>query len=358
MYVRTHKFVTIRQCAGENYSSYLLRVEKLSRGLGFFDNNNRSSYLALQEARKSLALVLAVIGLRDQSLCKELIAKDDLTWEYFETILRSREIAEESVDKLHSEINCVNASTVTKADAEQNFETVYYRCGSNSKASDSSHNVNCGKFREHNMRYRHRYRNSYFCGSRPRTEKRTETEQRCYDCGGPRHPARLCPMVKCRNCGHRGHIGSDCGQSKCWRCGDSTHHNSGCWKCKSKSPTPFWSGRHEPNLICQNEEPVKYWCNASENEFSHDALFPSLQSNCKSEAKTILPLALENGKRKRHKALPCNILGENSSNEHHSSDNESTYKRVKTDAYAYSNDRHNSMHVSDRSAFHDTGADY
>ena len=36
LFVRTQKFVTVRQAAGEDYYSYLVRVQKLSRELDFF----------------------------------------------------------------------------------------------------------------------------------------------------------------------------------------------------------------------------------------------------------------------------------------------------------------------------------
>ena len=70
--------MTVRQCAGEDYSSYLLRVEKLSRSLEFFNSENAAANDALQAARNSLAVVLAVNGLRDQALCRELISVNDL----------------------------------------------------------------------------------------------------------------------------------------------------------------------------------------------------------------------------------------------------------------------------------------
>ena len=52
LYVRTQKFVTVRQCAGEDYSSYLLRVEKLSRSLESFNSENAAANDALQAAKK------------------------------------------------------------------------------------------------------------------------------------------------------------------------------------------------------------------------------------------------------------------------------------------------------------------
>ena len=51
LYVRTHKYVTVKQLAGEDYSSYLLRIEKCSQSLDFFDSKSNSTKQALQKAR-------------------------------------------------------------------------------------------------------------------------------------------------------------------------------------------------------------------------------------------------------------------------------------------------------------------
>ena len=50
---------------------------------------------ALQTARKSLAMML-----RDQQLCKELIAMNGLTWEQLSNISKCVSTAKESIDKL------------------------------------------------------------------------------------------------------------------------------------------------------------------------------------------------------------------------------------------------------------------
>ena len=104
-YVKTQKFVTVRQAAGEDYSRYLLRVEALSRSLDMFNNANADTNKALQVARQDLALVLAVNGLRDQTLCRELISDSALTWKKLGDILRSKAVADESVVKLHANVN-------------------------------------------------------------------------------------------------------------------------------------------------------------------------------------------------------------------------------------------------------------
>ena len=88
--MRTQKFVTVNQCLGEEYTNYLCRVERLSRDLEIFTSDNTVANTALQAARDSLALVLAVNGLRDRDLCAELIAKPDLTWALLSSLLRSK----------------------------------------------------------------------------------------------------------------------------------------------------------------------------------------------------------------------------------------------------------------------------
>ena len=88
LYVRTQKFVTVRQRSGEDYSSYLLRIEKLSHSLEFSNSENEAANNALQAARTSLAVVLAVNGLRDKALCRELISVKDLKWDTLRDLLR------------------------------------------------------------------------------------------------------------------------------------------------------------------------------------------------------------------------------------------------------------------------------
>ena len=108
LYIRLRKFVTVRQCAGEDSRDYLKRVERLSRDLDFFKSDNADTMAALQTARKSLAMMLAVTGLRDQQLCKELIAKNDLTWGQLSNISKCVSTAKESIDKLGTSMKAVS----------------------------------------------------------------------------------------------------------------------------------------------------------------------------------------------------------------------------------------------------------
>ena len=104
-YVRTQKFVTVNQCVGEEYIDYLCRVERLSRDLDIFTSDNIVANTALQAVRDSLALVLAVNGLRDRDLCAELIVKLDLTCAQLSSLLRSRSTAEKEVEAMRGGLN-------------------------------------------------------------------------------------------------------------------------------------------------------------------------------------------------------------------------------------------------------------
>ena len=272
LYVRTQKFVTVRQCAGEEYSSYLLRVEKLSRALDFFEHNTDNVATALQGARQHLALVLAVNGLRDQVLCRELIAKDDLTWDTLGTILRSRAKADDTVDKLSdnrgekpssvkNEINLVShrsRSSSREDTRPRDTRPKYYRRRDyrhSGRGSDSSRSrERYGKSRysgtSDSSRSRERYdkprhtRNSDRSWSRDRyrdqrpKDKLGNTDSNCYECRKAGHSARYWPKVKCYRCHRLGHVAKDCGESRCWRCGGKPHSSGGLCP-KSRSPSPF-----------------------------------------------------------------------------------------------------------------------
>ena len=97
--MRTQKFVSVRQNAREDYGAYLLRVEKLSRSLDCFSSETKVANDALQEARTHLSVALAFNCLRDQVLCRELIARYNLDWETHGNILRSRAAAQDSIVK-------------------------------------------------------------------------------------------------------------------------------------------------------------------------------------------------------------------------------------------------------------------
>lgn len=265
LYVKTQKFVMVRQYAGEDYGSYLLRVEKLSRELNYFKHSNQVTREALQEARQNLALVLAVNGIRDAMLCRELMARD-LNWDTLGTILRARDTAEVSVDKLGGDPfgkdsmngnSCRYKRTVRMEKEVNNISYVHrdgnyiYDCRDQQERShgdrDNSHDQ---EDRQHSqsrptLGYRdgnrlspgtryspnndnyyfgyrtspvyspsYKYQSGYYPsqGSRPSLYM-SRPDRRCYSCGDRGHISRTCPKIKCHACLSHGHVARDCGRS-------------------------------------------------------------------------------------------------------------------------------------------------
>jgi hypothetical protein len=176
-YVKTQQFVTVQQGVNEDYCSYLLRVETLSRSLGIFGNKTTCCNDFGEKIRTDLCVVLAVNGLRDKVLCRELIAKDDLNWKSLRDILRSRAIAEESVDKL--QIQSTGRVKVNVMNVNRNLD---------------------------------------------REQSRRSSVGVCYECGEPGHTCRNCLDVTCWRCFRSGHLAKDCRRSKCVKCGGKPHH--------------------------------------------------------------------------------------------------------------------------------------
>ena len=71
-FVKTEKFVSVSQLAGEDDRDYLVRVERLSCDACFNDAD---------ALRRRYCFVLAINGLRDIKLQIELMAKSGLDWE-------------------------------------------------------------------------------------------------------------------------------------------------------------------------------------------------------------------------------------------------------------------------------------
>lgn len=121
LYVRTQKFISVNQCADENYRDYMQRVERLSRTLDFFTSITKTSHDALQGARESLALALCVTGLRDQHLRNELMADEELTWEKLGRLLRCKSSALNSSEKLGTNFDTLSC----KNDVSEGHNEVY-----------------------------------------------------------------------------------------------------------------------------------------------------------------------------------------------------------------------------------------
>ena len=88
IYVKTMKFVTVSQAIGEDEKKYLLRVAKLSRSMGFD--------AGFEQWRQRFAVALAVNGLRESEVRKEMMAQADLTWEQLNTGMNARHSARQS----------------------------------------------------------------------------------------------------------------------------------------------------------------------------------------------------------------------------------------------------------------------
>ena len=251
-YVKTQKFVTVRQEVGEEFSSYLRRVDKLSRSIGMFEHPTANINEHGQGIRRELALVLAVNVLRDETLCRELIAKPDLTWKSLGDILRSRATAIDTVDKLHANVksepdvavNSIHDSGSdyvhhrhsrknrrhTFSDRPSSSSDWRRRCNSDSSSSNNSEQ---SKGRD---RYRAYTRNSCRSGTRGSAKSSSEEEAGCYQCGSHRHVIRECPQVRCYMCNRNAHMACDCRESQCVRCGGKPHSIGK--RCPLRTPPP------------------------------------------------------------------------------------------------------------------------
>lgn len=167
VFVRTQKYVMVSQNVGEDQRDYLKRVERLSRDLEFFNDTDGGKHEALQNARASLTLTLAVNGLRDRPLCKELMSKPNLTWTKLNDILQSRSVAVESND-----IIGVSSEPLVK----QVIKPEPWEVHSLGQGYDQgSQNFSC-----------------------------------CYSCGEWGHIAKFCPKTLCFKCHEYGHTASTC----------------------------------------------------------------------------------------------------------------------------------------------------
>ena len=85
--MKTMKFVTVAQAAGENESDYMLRVEKLSRNMDFGGQ---------ETVRERFTLALAVNGLREAALRRLLMQETYLSWKKLKDMINARKLARES----------------------------------------------------------------------------------------------------------------------------------------------------------------------------------------------------------------------------------------------------------------------
>ncbi|XP_067933484.1 uncharacterized protein DDB_G0287625-like [Watersipora subatra] len=227
MFVKGHKFLTARQALGESDREYLQRVESLSRYAEVTNNNDRVRF----------ALIVAVNGLRDREVSRDLMKNANLTWVMLNEALRAREIANHSdrfvrADSrgcdLKSEIKkkvgrvseCDSRAQYRSNGKDGSYDSVgrpsprgnprssrrYY----GSEEHDTSEYGTRGwEYNKDSRKYRDNSRERHV--SRYRANSREGSEDRvCYNCRHSGHEMRSCPSIKCFSCGRRGHVSRYC----------------------------------------------------------------------------------------------------------------------------------------------------
>ena len=255
--VKTRNFVTARQLSGEDNRDYLRRVEQLSRNLRFFKSENAAASAALQEARQSLAVVIAVNGLRDLAIRRELLAQPELSWERLCEVLMSRCTAEETEAKLEVKLGPAVPVRTAQSVSEVRFDDTrnrrydrdsrprhdsggrrdsytgaggyqssrytdrgYERPGRNSDTGTDRRSYRREESREKRSGYRE--------GKDKQPSSSDRFGRRCYGCDQRGHIVQECPRVKCHECGNRGHIMRTCPYIKCYECGARGHMSKAC----------------------------------------------------------------------------------------------------------------------------------
>lgn len=219
-FVKTQKFVTVRQGISENNRDYLLRVDQLSRNLDLATSENAQINAAQEVIRRKFALVLAVNGLVDVNARKELMQKADLNWDNMSELLKIRHRVQEDEVQIGSRASSpfvkrevvdhgYDVSEVKGRD--RTFEPEWKRSAfkSSRERSPSPYKGNRVSFRKSGSPGRQG--RSSFQGSRDRSQSPSSRNLliECFNCMG-NHFARNCPKIQCHRCAKFGHVVKDC----------------------------------------------------------------------------------------------------------------------------------------------------
>jgi len=206
-YVKTIRFVTVSQAAGEGDMEYLLRIEKLSRAVEFGADNN--------ELRLRFCVALAVNGLTDASTRKELLQVQNLTWDQLRTTLTAKTIGKES-ESLMSEARSggYNRSSSIKTEVDE------VRCrpipyspmrGKSYRPKEYFDTQNISNERGS---YEHSLQKGVGRGGDWRERVKSDVPMKgskgCFGCGSSSHFLRNCPDARCFACSQIGHTVKDC----------------------------------------------------------------------------------------------------------------------------------------------------
>ena len=127
-YVKVDKFVSCCQVSAESDRDYLLRCERLSRRCDF----------SVGDVRQRFTLSIAVRGLRDNVLKRELMANDRLDWASLNKTLRARTGAQESLSALGDGVYTVRVSNSASKSDTSTSRAAGGQSASTSTQSESS----------------------------------------------------------------------------------------------------------------------------------------------------------------------------------------------------------------------------
>ncbi len=130
VFVKTQKFVTVKQLASEDERDYLHRVERLSRYCEFGVSAEPQVAAQIETTRQRFCVVLAILGLTDDKVKTELLARTDLTWAQLRELLdaRARALCEKQVlsGAVKKEVSAVDAKSSKPTERESDSSSRTY----------------------------------------------------------------------------------------------------------------------------------------------------------------------------------------------------------------------------------------